>query len=154
MSSTAAAADAHTPAASLCSRCSQPATLRCSRCQSSWYCSKDCQRSDWPLHKNTVCNDAYKANQLTLHKKEFDRIRHHYKLDTDEKSEAIAEFLTSRANESSVTAAAFAEKFGTTREEAVVFLEWIKVGVNFREQTLDAAKKSGWGSVVAEQSGR
>ena len=37
----------------------------------------------------------------------------------------------------------FAAKFGTTPEEAVVFLEWIKVGIKFKEETLDVAKKSG-----------
>lgn len=132
-----------------CALCQKPATLRCARCQSGWYCSKECQRSDWPSHKKSVCDDAYQANQLTLHKREFDRIRQHYKMDTEEKSEAIAKFLTDDSGgETSVTAAAFAEKFGTTQEEAVVFLEWIKVGVNFREQTIDAAKKSGFGGAV------
>lgn len=99
------------------------------------------------MHKKTVCNDAYQANQLTLHKQEFDRIRQHYKLDTDEKAEAIASLLTS-TEALSLTAATFAEKFGTTQEEAVVFLEWIKVGVNFREQNLDVAKKNNFQSVV------
>ena len=35
--------------------------------------------------------------------------------------------------------------FGMSTPEAVVFLEWIKVGVKFKEDTLDVAKKSGVG---------
>ena len=130
-----------------CARCAKPAALRCARCRTSWYCSKECQRSEWPRHKKTVCNDAYQANQLTLHKQEFDRIRRHYKLDTEEKAEAIAALLTS-TDALSLTAATFAEKFGTTQEEAVVFLEWIKVGVNFREQNLDVAKNNNFEHLV------
>ena len=80
----------------------------------------------------------------SLHKKEFDRIIKAYKLDTEEKSEAIAEFLTSKDQDGKVSAPIFAEKFGTTQEEAVVFLEWIKVGIKFKEQSVDAAKKSGF----------
>lgn len=43
-----------------------------------------------------------------------------------------------------VSAPAFANMFGMSTAEAVVFLEWIKVGVKFKEETLDAAKKSGF----------
>ena len=123
-----------------CALCGAPATKRCSRCKLAWYCSPEHQKQDWKRHKRTVCDDAYKADQHTLHKKEFDRIRLEYKLDSDENATAIAEFITS----GTVTAAAFAEKFGTTVEEAVVFLEWINVGVKFKEETLDAAKKAGF----------
>lgn len=31
--------------------CNEPSTLRCSGCSSLWYCSKACQKGDWPLHK-------------------------------------------------------------------------------------------------------
>ena len=44
-----------------------------------------------------------------------------------------------------VSAPEFARKFGMSTEEAVVFLEWIKVGVKFKEETLVNAKKSGLG---------
>lgn len=44
-----------------------------------------------------------------------------------------------------VSAPAFAKMFGMSTTEAVVFLEWIKVGVKFKEETLDTAKKAGLG---------
>lgn len=110
-----------------------------------YYCSVEHQRSDWKTHKRT-CNDKFQADQYSLHKMEFDRIIKKYKLDTDEKSSEIAEFLTStnEGGESNISAPVFAEKFGTTMEEAVVFLEWIKVGVKFKQESLDVAKKSGF----------
>ena len=40
----------------VCTRCSKKGSLtalrRCTGFKSSSYCSKDCQRSDWPLHKH------------------------------------------------------------------------------------------------------
>ena len=80
-----------------------------------------------------------------MHKQEFDRIVKSYKLDTEEKSEEIATFLTQGKDaRNAVSAPAFAEKFGLKIEEAVVFLEWIKVGVKFKETAIDTAKKSGF----------
>ena len=43
-----------------------------------------------------------------------------------------------------VSAGDFAEKFGMDVQEAVVFLEWIKVGIKFKTEAVDAAKKSGF----------
>ncbi len=124
-----------------CAVCGKEAPKQCSRCKSISYCSADCQRSDWRRHKK-YCNDKFQADQYTLHKNEFDRIRKKYKLDQDSKAEQIAEFLTKG---DSFTPQAFSEKFGTTVEEAIVFLEWIKVGVKFKEESIDVAKKAGLG---------
>ena len=109
-----------------------------------WYCSVEHQHSHWKEHKQT-CNDAFQADQYTLHKKEFDRIIKAYKLDTEEKSDEIADFLTrGKDANNAVSAPEFADKFGLAVEEAVVFLEWIKVGVKFKETAIDTAKRSGF----------
>lgn len=85
-------------------------------------------------------------HQYDLHKKAFDAIIEKYNLKTEQRSTEIAELLTS--GENTVSPQAFAERFGMDLEEAVVFLEWIKVGVKFREQTTEMAKKSGLGGIA------
>ncbi|CCM05818.1 uncharacterized protein FIBRA_08052 [Fibroporia radiculosa] len=37
----------------------------CSRCHTAWYCSKDCQRVDWPNHKRT-CKSYNESNAVTV----------------------------------------------------------------------------------------
>ena len=133
---------ATTTTTNTCAICQAPASKRCGRCKAVWYCDAAHQRQDWPTHK-AICNDAVQADQYTLHKQEFDRIVKAYQLDSAENSEAIATFLTSNDSEK-VSAAEFAQKFGVKNEEAVVFLEWIKVGVKFKETSIDTAKKSGF----------
>lgn len=66
----------------------------------------------------------------TLHKQEFDRIRLSYKLDSPDKAEKISEMLAS--SDGGVSAPEFARMFGMSTTEAVVFLEWIKVGIKFK----------------------
>jgi len=34
-----------------CAMCNEPSTQRCKQCQSTRYCSTQCQKDDWPLHK-------------------------------------------------------------------------------------------------------
>ena len=116
--------------------------------------------------QETEAGGRKKEEQYALHKKEFDRIIAKYKLDAPDKTEDIAELLTNQ--DSGVSAPAFAEKFGMKVEEAVVFLEWIKgeyqslrclfarkkyppdslflsfpVGIKFKEEAIDTAKKAG-----------
>lgn len=122
-----------------CSLCAKECSLRCTRCKSVWYCNSDCLKKDWKRHKPT-CNDVYKANQHTLHKQEFDRIRKAYKL--EDRADEISSILTSGKE---VSADAFAEQFGMPVQEAIVFLEWIQVGVRFKEQSIDTAKNAGLG---------
>ena len=49
----------------VCTRCLKKGRLtslpRCTGCKSSSYCSKDCQRSDWPLHKQ-LCKSIPSQN--------------------------------------------------------------------------------------------
>jgi MYND finger len=145
------------------------ALLRCSRCRLALYCSAEHQRLDWRDHRRS-CNDQYRADQHTLHKREFDRIVKKYGLDSAANAEAISTFLTSSTMSSKeeedgppkedgaaplgagggVSAREFADKFGIDNvQEAVVFLEWINVGVRFKEQTMDAAKRAGFGPPAA-----
>mmetsp|Transcript_4478 Transcript_4478/g.8260 ORF Transcript_4478/g.8260 Transcript_4478/m.8260 type:complete len:145 (+) Transcript_4478:138-572(+) len=131
-----------------CQACGKDASKKCSRCSTVWYCSPECQRQDWKSHK-PVCNSEYQMQQYELHKKAFDAITEKYNLKTEEKSTEIAELLTSGTD--NVTAKEFAERFGMDVQEAVVFLEWVKVGVKFKEQSIDAAKKAGFG---AQQTSR
>lgn len=43
----------------LCGNCYKyiPDPKRCSRCKKKWYCSRECQKSDWPIHKS-ICKNA------------------------------------------------------------------------------------------------
>ncbi|KAL3821924.1 hypothetical protein ACHAXA_008964 [Cyclostephanos tholiformis] len=103
------------------------------------------------------------ATSQALQKLEFDRIRLRYGLDRPDKAEIIAEMLSrddqgvvggggGRGEEEGegrdrggggrgVSASDFANMFGMTTKEAVVFLEWIKVGVKFKEEVLDNVAK-------------
>ena len=128
-----------------CPVCQQAnATKRCSRCNAVWYCSPECQRKHWTIHK-PVCNSEFQSHQYELHKKAFDAIIEKYNLKTEEKSTEIAEVLTSGVD--TVTPQSFAERFGMDIEESVVFLEWVKIGIKFKEQAVDIANKSGFNAV-------
>jgi hypothetical protein len=83
-------------------------------------------------------------NQYELHKRAFDVIVDKYNLKADETATEISELLTGGTN--TVSAQDFADRFGMDVQEAVVFLEWVKVGVKFKEQSIDAAKKAGFGT--------
>ena len=102
--------------------------------------------SDWKSHKSkckVIAADIAQADSHELHKKEFDRIRTKYGLTSPEQAEKIANLLANTDANEGVSAPSFAEMFGMTVTEAVVFLEWIKVGIKFKEETLDTAKKAG-----------
>lgn len=39
-----------------CAQCSMPAIKKCSSCEQSYYCSRECQVKDWPIHKPNCQN--------------------------------------------------------------------------------------------------
>mmetsp|Transcript_20515 Transcript_20515/g.43364 ORF Transcript_20515/g.43364 Transcript_20515/m.43364 type:complete len:143 (+) Transcript_20515:93-521(+) len=132
------------PSKRVCQVCQKEASKRCSRCNQAWYCSAECQKNDWKKHKS-VCNSAFQTNQYELHKQAFDTIIEKYNLKTAKKSNEIAELLTNGTD--GVNAGKFADKFGMEVQEAVVFLEWIKVGIDFKTKAIDTAKQSGFNDI-------
>ena len=50
---------------SYCVMCSKPATQRCTQCRSQIYCGKQCQKSDWRVHKQ-LCS-SYQQFQTPPH---------------------------------------------------------------------------------------
>mmetsp|Transcript_23669 Transcript_23669/g.65707 ORF Transcript_23669/g.65707 Transcript_23669/m.65707 type:complete len:140 (-) Transcript_23669:1046-1465(-) len=127
-----------------CQACQKEASKKCSRCNLAWYCSVECQKKDWKKHRS-VCNSEFQSNQYELHKKAFDAIIEKYNLKTEKRSSEIAELLTNGTD--GVNAAEFAEKFGMEVQEAVVFLEWIKVGIDFKTKAIDTAKQAGFNDI-------
>jgi len=37
----------------ICRTCENPAARKCSRCKVAYYCNEECQKKDWPGHKNS-----------------------------------------------------------------------------------------------------
>ncbi|RDW93341.1 zinc finger MYND domain-containing protein [Aspergillus mulundensis] len=52
------------PACNTCAKkASDEVTLkRCAKCKTQWYCSRECQKTDWKAHKKTCSKDASEAN--------------------------------------------------------------------------------------------
>lgn len=86
--------------------------------------------SDWKGHKKQckiIAADQAQAESHEIHKREFDRIRTKYNLDNSVTAGRIADLLANTDANEGVSAPEFAKQFGMSTEEAVVFLEWIKV---------------------------
>ena len=52
-----------TAPAQTCAHCSAKGKMRCSRCTRVWYCSKDCQKSDWRNH-TLICRTQAQAARV------------------------------------------------------------------------------------------
>ncbi|KAL7441999.1 hypothetical protein ACHAXM_008203 [Skeletonema potamos] len=116
------------------------------------HCSSRLSRtSQSKLDRNgniSYCSQPFSTLLIIIHyefQKEFDRIRTKYGLSTPQNAEKIANLLADTGANEGVSAPKFAEMFGMSTTEAVVFLEWIKVGIKFKEETLDTAKRAGFG---------
>ena len=49
-----------------CESCGRQSSLYCSRCKIVRYCSRDCQRASWPIHKIDCKTPEARANQAEL----------------------------------------------------------------------------------------
>lgn len=88
------------------------------------------------VYVNAQLNGKSVAMEPGLMKKQFEAIVKKYRFTDGPKSDAIADFLTSGAS-TSVSAEQFAERFGTTEDDASAFLAWVNVGIAFKEQYMD-----------------
>jgi hypothetical protein len=75
--------------------------------------------SDWQAHKatcNAIAVDVARADSHIVHKREFDRIRARYGLDSPENAESIVEMLSNAPADGGVVVSApeFANMFGMT----------------------------------------
>ena len=73
-------------------------------------------------------------------KKQFMAVVQKYGFAEGEKSDAIADFMTSGESRS-VSSKEFAERFGTTVEDGESFLAWLNVGIAFKEQYMDRSEE-------------
>ena len=49
-----------------CRCCGKAASLRCSKCKKVFYCGKECQARDWPIHKKE-CGKQFKDYSDPVH---------------------------------------------------------------------------------------
>lgn len=117
---------------------------KCSACGNVFYCSKKCQKDHWKVHKapcrrDVDLSDAWDRIHVE-HKERFDAINKKYNLAA--KADDIADYLTNGESDK-IDGDEFAERYGMSNAEAKAYLGWIKIGVEFREETLENAKNMG-----------
>ena len=74
-------------------------------------------------------------------KESFNRVCQKYGLTTDENAGKLADILTN-TEQGSVTVEDLGKMFGMTPKDAFTFLQWINVGISFKEQVLDPSAQS------------
>ena len=70
---------------------------------------------------------------IEKHYKEFARVVKENDLDSPDKAEEVAHYITS----GTVSAADFGKKFGISEEDAKAFLDFVMKGVKFKEEHID-----------------
>ncbi len=55
--------------------CGVKTTIKCGKCRSKYYCSKSCQRRDWPLHKLQCTNEDLISVVLDSRQSDHGRLR-------------------------------------------------------------------------------
>ena len=94
------------------------------------------EEEDCGVYVNANLNGRQVAVDPGALKKRFGEIVQKYNFTDGPKSDAIADFLTS-GESTTVTSEGFAERFGTSVEDASSFLAWVNVGIAFKEQYMD-----------------
>jgi len=74
-------------------------------------------------------------------KESFNRVCQKYGLTTEENAGKLADILTN-TEQGQVTPEELGEMFGMTPKDAFTFLQWINVGVSFKERVLDPSAQS------------
>lgn len=90
-----------------------------------------------PLNSRGIAMDSAQL------KARFMAVVQKYGFDSGAKSDAIAEYMTTRepGEDAMVTCAAFAARLGTSEEEADAFLTWLNVGFACKERYLHLAQE-------------
>eukprot|EP00043_Microstomoeca_roanoka_P029494 m.22079 g.22079 ORF g.22079 m.22079 type:complete len:151 (-) comp9235_c0_seq1:28-480(-) len=136
------------PERGLCAyaKCEAESTKRCSRCKVVFYCSRDCQTKHWPTHKRDCTlftsvpakPDLNEQEEVVkLHHREFRRIIHQYGLDKGKKADLLADFLTNKSENESISPEQLAERFSIPKDDASTLLSWVNVALRFKEENLD-----------------
>uniref|UniRef100_A0A7S4BX12 TolA protein n=1 Tax=Chrysotila carterae TaxID=13221 RepID=A0A7S4BX12_CHRCT len=110
------------------------------------------EEEDSGVYVNARLGDKNVAIDPAELKRRFQAVVSKYGLDKGDKAAEIAELLTTGPN-TTITADAFAEKYGTTVDEASEFLGWVNVGVAFRENYMGEGKPSEAAAAAAKKAG-
>jgi hypothetical protein len=73
-------------------------------------------------------------------KDNFDKICKKYGLTSDENAGKLADLLCDSEHKS-VSPNEVGQMFGMTKKDAFAFLQWINVGISFKEQVMDPSAK-------------
>jgi len=111
-----------------------------------YYCNQDHQKAHWVIHK-LVCKvrvaaapaqppeDEMAARYRVL-KENFEAVVAKHGLNSNKNSDRIADFLT-RSDREHTTAGDFATEFSIPVDDADKFLQWVNVGLDFKERFMD-----------------
>ncbi|KAH7832368.1 putative zinc finger MYND domain protein [Monocercomonoides exilis] len=115
---------------SKCGFCGKKAQNRCSKCRSVFYCSVDCQRKHWKIHK-LECDklkEEKEKEERQMKEKEEKQKPHKAKIediDDDEEVDAIKEVTSNKAS-SSASASASASSSASSQQKKKLLIEEVQ----------------------------